>query len=112
MKAIIELQAAGFAFTVQGDKISYRWTRPDPPDPEKVVPLLTELKEKKWQAREYLMMQPAHCDSCPACCDWSGYGHMRRGRYCFYYAVLKGKSAWPVPIAEAERACPKMGGCR
>ena len=47
------------------------------------------------------------CDSCPACCDWSGYGQMRPGRYCFYYAVLKGKPAWPVPIAEAQRACPK-----
>jgi hypothetical protein len=34
---------------------------------------------------------------------------MRRGRYCFFSAVLKGKPAWPVPIVEAQRACEKIG---
>jgi|WetSurMetagenome_2_1015567.scaffolds.fasta_scaffold382568_2 hypothetical protein len=108
MKAILELQAAGFAFTVQGDKISYRWTRPDPPDSEKVAPLLAELKAKKKQAREYLMMQPGHCASCPACGHWDGYGRwqMESGLYCFYSSYFKGKVARPVPITGAREICP------
>jgi hypothetical protein len=60
------------------------------------------------RASNILNKLPA-CDSCRACCDWSGYGQMRRGRYCFFSAVLKGKPAWPVPIVEAQRACEKIG---
>jgi hypothetical protein len=107
MKAIFELQAAGFPFTVKGEKVSYRWTRPDSPDPDKVAPLLAELKAKKEQVREYLMMQPGHCEACPACGYWDGYGRMGPGRYCFYSAYFKGKAAKPVPIAEAQKACQK-----
>lgn len=34
---------------------------------------------------------------------------MRSGRYCFYSAYFKAKAAKPVPIAEAQNACQKMG---
>ncbi len=110
MKAILELQAAGFAFTVHGEKVSYRWTRPDPPDPGKVGSLLAELKAKKERVREYLTMQPGRCESCPACGSWDGYGlwRMPPGRYCFYSAYFKGKAARPEPIAAAQKACPKQ----
>jgi hypothetical protein len=49
------------------------------------------------------------CDSCPACGHWDGYGwwKMEPGRYCFYSAYFKGKTARPVPIAEARKACQK-----
>jgi len=47
------------------------------------------------------------CDSCPACGQWDGYGRMRPGRYCFFSAMFKGKTARPVPVAEAQKACPK-----
>ena len=109
MKAILELQAAGFAFTVKDQKVSYRWTRLAPPDPEKVAPLLAELKAKKKLVREYLMMQPGHCEACAACGHWDGYGwwKMEPGWYCFYSAYFKGKTARPVPIAEARKACQK-----
>jgi hypothetical protein len=109
VKAIFELQAAGFAFTVQGDKVSYRWTRPTPSDPEKMAPLLAELKAKKEQVREYLMMQPGHCEVCAACGHRDGYGRMSPRRYCFYSAYFKAKTAKPVPIAEAQKTNPKRG---
>jgi hypothetical protein len=49
------------------------------------------------------------CDSCPACGHWDGYGRMAPGHYCFFSAVFKGKTARPVPIAEAQKACAKTG---
>jgi hypothetical protein len=50
-----------------------------------------------------------HCDSCPACGYWDGHGpwRMEPGSYCFYKPYFKGKAARPVPIAEAQKACPK-----
>jgi hypothetical protein len=50
----------------------------------------------------------SNCDSCPACGHWDGYGRMGPGRYCFFSAYFKAKTAKPVPIAEAQKACPKM----
>ena len=50
------------------------------------------------------------CDSCPACGHWDGYDRWQLGpgRYCFFSAVFKGKTARPVPIAEAQKACQKV----
>jgi hypothetical protein len=82
MKAIIALRTVGFAFTVQGSKSLRRWTRPDPPDPEKVAPLLAELRAKKL-VREYLMMQPGHCEACAACGHWDEYGWWKMESFLF-----------------------------
>ena len=66
-------------------------------------------QDEKKLARECLMMQPGHCESCPACGHWDGYGpwKMGPGQYCFYTAYFKGKAARPVPIAEVQNACPQ-----
>lgn len=45
---------------------------------------------------------------CLACGHWNGSGRMDPGLYCFYSAVFKGKTARPVPIAEARKACEKL----
>jgi hypothetical protein len=93
MRAILELQAAGLDFSIHGDKISYRWSRSDHPDPTKVVPLLDEIKKNKAQALEYLLMKPGHCASCPARGHWDGYGRwqMYPGLYCFFFELLQGQ---------------------
>jgi hypothetical protein len=109
VNAIVRLQAAGFAFSVQGEKVTYRWTRTEPPDPEQVGPLLVELKANVCQAREFLTMQPGQCHNCPAAGHWDGYSRWRMapGRYCFYSAIFEGKAARPVLAAWATNACPK-----
>lgn len=110
MKAIAELIKAGFAFTVQGERIRYQWTRPDPPDPKKVAPLLEAIRADKGRAVEYLRNVPGDCAHCPASGQWDGYGPFRLppGRYCFHSAVFMGKAARPVLIDEARQACPKQ----
>lgn len=111
MKAITELQEAGFSFTVDGEKVSYRWTKQEPPDPEKVFPLLAELKKNKDKARAYLLSRQKDCEACPAAGYWDGYVALgvSPGRYCFYEAYFLGRAAKPVKCANRQRDCPKKG---
>jgi hypothetical protein len=106
---IQNITALGYELRVKGEKVVCRWTRPEPPDPEKVKPALDALRHQKHAVWEFLRNRPGDCDNCPACGHWDGYGPWRLppGRYCFHAAVFEGRARRPVLAREAKPACPK-----
>ncbi len=109
MKLIEELQDAGYSLRLSDGKIVYKWTRPDPPDPERFTGLINELRSQKERVKEYLSTRPADCEDCPAAGFWDGYRpfNFYAGRYCFYAAYFLGKTKKPRRCEEARRECPK-----
>jgi hypothetical protein len=109
MKVVDDLRAAGYEVIVKGGKVVCRWIREDPPAPQRLVPLLEELRRRKGPAIEYLRSMPGNCESCPAAGHWDGCGRrgMPPGRYCFHSAYFEGKCDRPAPVDGARSDCPR-----
>ena len=54
MRAIIEIQAIGYRIDLMGDEIRLVWDGEEDPEPQRVGPLLAEIKVHKTEALEYL----------------------------------------------------------
>jgi len=109
MKVVEDLQAAGYELIVTGGKVVCRWIREYPPDPQRLAPLVEELRRRRGDVIEYLRSMPGNCESCPAAGYWDSYGQwgMPPGRFCFHSAYIEGKSVRPVPVDKARSNCPK-----
>lgn len=109
MKLVQELQDAGYSLSLSDGKIVYKWTRHEPPNPERIARLIEELRRQKDLVVEYLSGQPGNCDSCPAAGFWDGYEAwgLYPSRYCFYAAYFLGKTEKPSKCSESRQKCPK-----
>jgi hypothetical protein len=109
VRLVQELQDAGYSLSLSAGKIVYKWTRPEPPDPERLARLIEELRRQKDLVVEYLRGRPGNCESCPAAGFWDGYvaWGFYPARYCFYAAYFLGKTEKPCKCNEARRECPK-----
>ena len=54
MRAIIEIQAIGYRIDLMGDEIRLVWDGEEDPEPQRIRPLLEEIKVRKGEALEYL----------------------------------------------------------
>jgi len=109
MKVVEDLQAAGYELIVKEGKVVCRWIREYPPDPQRLAPLVEELRRRKGAVIEYLRSMPGNCESCPAAGHWGGYGlwGMSPGRYCFHSAYFEGKSFHPVTVDKVGSDCTR-----
>ena len=99
MKEIIELQAIGFCLHRSGRKKFLPMDPTGASGPREDGAVVGRAQGKKRLVWKYLMMQPGHCDFCPDCWYWSGYGQMRGGRYCFFFCGVQGQAG----LAGADR---------
>lgn len=110
MRLVQELQDAGYSLSLSAGKVVYKWTRPEPPDPDRLACLIEELRRQKDLVVEYLRGQPGNCETCSAAGFWDGYQTwgFYSGRYCFHGAYFLGKTEKPRKCDEARRRCPKI----
>lgn len=111
MDAIVEIQNLGYKVKLLSGKIKLIWRGQGYPDPEKVSPLLAEIRADKPRAIEFLKRQyanyfgrdPGKCETCLAAGYWDGHGP---DLWCFYEAAFLPKSA-PAQLAKDRRKdCP------